>query len=435
MQSGKKTRKWLAVLAAVVLALAALAAVAYRMTVRQRLEGYRLITDFAGRSHTEMEISVDAQWEKTPLAGRMAVFRSRTEEGITWGFLPPEQRLYLREGVFCLENGRAFRVSASLPEWESTLEHIGLLFSTGKITRQETDGEVRYHAKAGVEQAKSILSLLAPEVAEKVSAVEGLGVTLTAGEDRLTELTLEARGERFHLNLGIRVLEDGTLDTRIPQAVLNAEKSPGKILTLRWDPDALPLFRSAAALAERDRFQADLEVRIDCASLTFSEKLTLEYDATGSAPVGCLRKGDMAVYFSGSGMCTAGGKLITEYDEIGYSSLLLLAVPLLEDGRMDSLRQGDSGRYTMALTPEELETVEQSVAAKTKGLDIRLEEGSLEADVTENWLDDVKISCGGSFPFFAARLPVTVELTARPSRTDSAPEIPQAVRDTLLGEK
>ena len=89
----------------------------------------------------------------------------------------------------------------------------------------------------------------------------------------------------------------------------------------------------------------------------------------------------------------------------------------------------------MALTPEELETVEQSVAAKTKGLDIRLEEGSLEADVTENWLDDVKISCGGSFPFFAARLPVTVELTARPSRTDSAPEIPQAVRDTLLGEK
>lgn len=430
-----RKRKWLAVLAAVILALAVLAALVYRMTVRQRLEGYRLITGFAALNHTEMEISVDAQWEQTPVAGKLSAFRSRTEDGITWGFLPPEQRLYLRGNVFYLENGRAFRVSASLPEWESTLEHIGLLFSTGKITRQENGGEIRYHAEASVEQAKSILSLLAPEMAEKVSAVDGLGVTLTAREGCLTGLALEARGGRFHLNLGIQVLESGTLDTRIPQAVLDAEKSPGKIITFRWDPNALPLFRSAAALAERDRFQAELEVRIDCASLTFSEKLTLEYDATGSAPVGCLRKGNAAVYFSGSGMCTAGGNLITEYDEIGYSSLLLLAVPLLEDGRMTSLRQGDSGRYTMALTPEELETVEQSIAAKTKGLDIRLEEGKLEADVTESWLNNVKISCSGSFPFFAARLPVTVELTACPSQTDSAPEIPQAVRDTLLGEK
>lgn len=434
MQSGKKTRKWLAVLAAVILAAGVLGALIYRMTVRQRLEGYRLITDFAGRNHTEMEISVDAQWEQTPVAGKIAVFRSRTEDGITWGFLPEEQRLYLREDVFYLENGMAFRVSVSLPEWESTLEHIGLLFSTGKITPQEDGGEICYHAEAGVEQAKSILSVLAPEVAEKVSAVEGLGVTLTSREDRLTGLKVEANGERFRLNLGIQVLESGTLDTRIPQAVLDAEKSPGEIITLRWDPNALPLFRSAAALAERDRFQAELEVRIDCASLTLSEKLTLEYDATGSIPVGCLRKGDAAVYFSGSAMCTAGGTLITEYDEIGYSSLLLLAVPLLEDGRMVSLRQGDSGRYTMALTSEELETVEQSIAAKAKGLDIRLEEGSLEADVSSNWLDGVKISCSGSFPFFATRLPVTVELTASPSQTDSAPEIPQAVRDALSGE-
>lgn len=430
-----RKRKWLVLLAAVILILTA-AALVYRMTVRQRLEGYRLITGFAGLNHAEIEVSVDAQWDQTPVAGKMAAFRCRTEDGgITWGFLPPEQRLYLRGDVFYLENGRAFRISASLPEWEGTLEHIGLLFSTGKITRQESDGEICYHAEAGVEQAKSILSFLAPEAAEKVSAVERLGVTLTAREDQLTGLALEAMGERFRLDLGIRVLESGTLDTRIPQAVLDAEKSPGKIFTFRWDPNALPLLRSAAALAERERFQADVGVRIDCASLTFSEKLTLEYDASGSAPVGCLRKGDAAVYFSGSRMCTAGGALITEYDEISYGTLLLLAVPLLEEGRMVSLRQDDSGRYTMALTPEELETVEQSIASKTKGLDIRLEEGSLEADVSSNWLEDVKISCSGSFPFFAARLPVTVELTARPSRTDSAPEVPQAVRDALLGER
>ncbi len=432
MQSGKKVRKWLAVLAAVILILGALAALVYRMTVRQRLEGYRLITDFAGSDHTEMEVSVDAQWEQTLVAGKLAVFRSRTEEGgITWGFLPEEQRLYLWENVFYLENGRAFRVSASLPEWESTLEHIGILFSTGKIARQEDGGEVSYRAEAGVEQAKSILSFLAPEAAEKVSAVDGLEVTLTAREDRLTGLAVEVRGESFRLDLNIQVLESGTLDTQIPQAVLDAEESSRDVITLRWDPNALPLFRSVLALAERDRFQADLDVRIDCATLTFSENLTLEYDATGSVPVGCLRKGGAAVYFSGSAMCTAGGTLITEYDEIGYSSLLLLAVPFLEDGRMVSLRQEDSGRYTMALTPEELETVEQSIAAKTEGLDIRLEEGSLEADVRENWLDDVSISCSGSFPFFATRLPVTVELAVSPSQTDSAPEIPQAVRDAL----
>lgn len=433
MQSGKKTGKWLAVLAAVVLVLGALGILIYRMAVHQRLEGCRLITGFAGMTHTEMEVSMSAQFEQTPISGKLPVFRTRTEEGVTWGFLPPEQRLYLRDNVFFLENGSAFRVSASLPEWERTLEHIGLLFSTGKITRQEEGELTRFHAEAGVEQAKSILSFLAPEIGEKVSVIDGLGVTLTAREGHLTGLALDAQGEMFRLDLNIRVLESGTLDTRIPQAVLDAEKSPGNIITLRWDPNALPLFRSAAALSVRDRFQADMEVRIDCASLAFSEKLMLEYDYTGAVPIGCLRKGDTAIYFSGSAVCTAGGTLITEYDEIGYGGLLLLAVPLLEDGRMHSLRQDDSGSYTMALTPEELATVTESISAKTKGLDIRLEEGSLEANVTANWLDSVKISCTGSFPFFMTRLPVTVELTARPNRTDSAPEVPQAVLDTLAG--
>lgn len=433
MQSRKNGKKWLALLAVGLLVIGALAVTVYQIAVRQRLEGYRLITGFAETPHTEMEISLDAQWEKAPMQGKLTAFRTRTEEGVTWGFLPEQQRLYLREDVFYLENGRAFRVSASLPKWESTLEHIGLLFSTGKITRQEEGGEIRYHADAGVEQAKAILNLLAPEAAETVSVIDGLGVTLTAREKTLTGLSLSAQGERFHLNLDIRILEKGTLDTRIPQAVLDAEKSPQKIITLRWDPDALPLFRSAAALAVRDRFQAELEVRIECTSLTFSEKLTLEYDAAGSVPIGCLRKGDAAIYFSGSKMCTAGGSLITQYDEISYGSLLLLAVPLLEDGRMRSLRQGDSGRYTMALTPEELETVTNAISTKTKGLDIRMEEGHMEADVSSNWLDSVKISCTGSFPFFLTRLPVTLELTAHPSQADSVPEVPQAVRDTLAG--
>lgn len=431
MRSGKKTGKWLAVLAAAVLVLGALGLLIYRVAVVKRLEGSRLITGFAASPHTEMEISVDAQLAQTPFSGSLYVFRTRTEDGVTWGFLPSQQRLYLREDVFYLENGSAFRVSASLPEWESTLEHIGLLFSAGKITRQEDGGEVRYRAEAGVEQAKAILSVLAPEIGEKVSVIDGLGVTLTAREGQLTGLALNAQGERFRLDLNIRVLESGTLDTRIPQAVLDAEKSPGKILTLRWDPGALPLFRSVGALAVLDRFQAALEVRIDCASLTFSENLTLEYDRTGDLPIGCLRRGDTAVYFSGSRVCTAGGTLITEYDEIGYGSLLLLAVPLLEDGRMESLRQDDSGRFRMALTPEELATVENAIAAKTKGLDVRLEEGSAEAEVSSNWLDSVTIRCKGSFPLFLTRLPVTVELTARPGRDNVPPEIPQPVRDTL----
>lgn len=432
MQSEKSGRKWLAIVAAAVLIVGAAALLVYERAVRQRLEGYRLITGFSEMPHAEMEISVDALLRQTPVEGKLSVFRTRTEESVTWGFLPEGQRLYLRDNVFYLENGRAFRISAALPEWEGTLEHIGLLFSAGDITREEIDGETRYHAEANVEQAKSILSLLAPEAAETVSPVSGLGVTLTAREQRLTCLTVEAKGEYFRLNLEIRVLDDGTLDTRIPQAVQNGEKE--NLITLRWDPNALPLFRAAAELAVRDRFQAELGVRIDCASLTFSETLTLEYNASHGTPIGCLRKGDAALYFSGSGMCTSGGTLITEYDEISYGSLLVLAVPLLEDGRMVSLRQGGSGRYTMVLSEEELETVENSISAKTKGLDIRLEEGSLEADVSSNWLSSVRIQCTGSFPLFLARLPVTVELTARPSQTDSAPDIPQAVLDALSGQ-
>lgn len=429
------------IILSVILFLALLAAAGfgiYYSLVEKRLDGCRILADFVGQEEMELRLEVSADLGGTALTGSLPVFRRQTEDGSFFGVILDNQTLYLRENVFYLGNGRAFRISAQLPQGEALLEQAQLVLSASRVTREQTGELTVYRAEAGIDQAKAILKYLSPQTAEKMSVIDSLLVTLTAKERTLRDLTVTAAGSDgtnpYTLRLTLTVLDPGTLDTAIPQTVLDAVKQDGDILTLRWDPDALPLLRGVLALASRNDFQAELGVKLECGILSFSDSLDLKYNSGIHPGIGRLAGDKLELYFSGSKLCTPGGKLLTEYDEVRFDRLLALALPVLVEGKVTSLRSGDSAQYTMPLTQEELDMIASAVAARAAGLTVNLTEGTLEARVTDNRLTGVSFACKGSVPFLKTEIPAGVTVTLSPAENPQTLTIPDAVRAALGAE-
>lgn len=430
------------IILSVIMALSLLAAAGFGICyslVEKRLEGCRILADFVKQEEMELRAEVSADLGGTSFTGSFPVFRRQTGEGSFFGVTWENQTLYLRENVFYLSNGRAFRISAQLPQGEALLEQAQLVLSASKVTREKSGALTVYRAEAGLDQAKAILKYLSPQTAEKMSIIDSLVVTLTAEDRTLRDLTVTAAGSDgtspYTLRLTLTVLDPGTLDTAIPQAVQEAVKNPGDILTLRWDPDALPLLRSVLALASRNDFQAELGMKLECGIFSFSNSLEIQYNSGVQPGIGRLAGDMLEFYFSGSKLCTAGGKLLTEYDEVRFDRLLALALPVLVEGKVESLRSGDSGQYTMPLTREELDMIAAAVASQAAGLTINLTEGTLEARVTDNRLAGVSFTCNGSVPILSADIPAGVTVTLRPAITPKTLIIPDAVRAALGGEE
>ena len=430
------------IILSVIMALSLLAAAGFGVCyslVEKRLEGCRILADFVKQEEMELRAEVSADLGGTSFTGSFPVFRRQTEAGSFFGVTWENQTLYLRENVFYLSNGRAFRISAQLPQGEALLEQAQLVLSASKVTREKSGALTVYRAEAGLDQAKAILKYLSPQTAEKMSIIDSLVVTLTAEDRTLRDLTVTAAGSDgtspYTLRLTLTVLDPGTLDTAIPQAVQEAVKNPGDIITLRWDPDALPLLRSVLALASRNDFQAELGMKLECGIFSFSNSLEIQYNSGVQPGIGRLAGDMLEFYFSGSKLCTAGGKLLTEYDEVRFDRLLALALPVLVEGKVESLRSGDSGQYTMPLTREELDMIAAAVASQAAGLTINLTEGTLEARVTDNRLAGVSFTCNGSVPILSADIPAGVTVTLRPAITPKTLIIPDAVRAALGGEE
>ena len=437
----RKSTRVLMIILSVIIFLSLLAAAGFGICyslVEKRLEGCRILADFVKQEEMELQAEVSADLGGTSFTGSFPVFRRQTEEGSFFGVTWENQTLYLRENVFYLRNGRAFRISAQLPQGEALLEQAQLVLSASKVTREKSGALTVYRAEAGLDQAKAILKYLSPQTAEKMSIIDSLVVTLTAQDEALRDLTVAAAGSDgtnpYTLRLTLTVLAPGTLDTAIPQTVLDAVKNPGEILTLRWDPDALPLLRGVLALASRNDFQAELGVKLECGIFSFSNSLEIQYNSGVQPGIGRLAGDMLEFYFSGSKLCTAGGKLLTEYDEVRFDRLLALALPVLVEGKVESLRSGDSGQYTMPLTREELDMIAAAVASQAAGLTINLTEGTLEARVTDNRLTGVSFTCNGSVPILSADIPAGVTVTLRPAENPQTLVIPDAVRAALGGE-
>ena len=130
-QSKKRKRILILAIAAVILAGVVIGGILlYRSFSSRQLEGCRVLEDFLRREETELSVSVSAGLAGESVSGDFSLFRKQTAEGAFFGGGWEGITLYLKDNIFYLPEGQAFRLSVRLLQGEKLLEQARLVLST-----------------------------------------------------------------------------------------------------------------------------------------------------------------------------------------------------------------------------------------------------------------------------------------------------------------
>ena len=181
----KKRRWWIPV--SIVAGIAAAAAVLLTATgLGRQLNAWRLLHRALNADSLAMTVSVQSGETFTASAD---VCRTRADttrivtvrwQGVT---------VYCTGDTVYLENGRAYRLSSSMP-----LSDLAALFRKAHVDCEKTDADTPYTAALSTADADALLTLLEPEVGD-LTGIDRLTAVLTVADGRARSLRLTAGPE------------------------------------------------------------------------------------------------------------------------------------------------------------------------------------------------------------------------------------------------
>lgn len=405
-------------------------------TLRDTLATYRLLKNFSEEEtdiltdlsiHSdEREIEIETTVHRVSDGGKM--INCAEQYGIT---------LYIADGMVYLENGRTFEITGTRLDQSAVLELAREVFRSGDIQKEKLGAQTRYTAEIREDSAARILGLfLAGDYSGLIQA-ENLTTSMTEENGMLSELSFLGEGvteSGRHFTLQARFKpQEMTERPMIPQAVRTAMQNAKTESTELLTQDLLMLLAAWIKNDGAEEVDADIAVQADCGSLRLNDHYDYFRRNVGGTDIHCVGSRLFTVYFTDQAACTGGGTALSEAEVriADAAKLISVARDLCLKGQFSSVTEGESCVFTIALTPEDAESIAQSVLPELKTLDIRYGDCSLCITVTDGSLSSVALSCGGSIKVVTRELEVSAHVLVR---YEPAGEhtIPTAVQSTLI---
>lgn len=439
---GKK-KKWLLllllILALVIAAVCALVGGKYRSAA----DACELLEEFAAQQESAMTLSMNVQLDDTLTNTEMEITRTQVEDHAVTCIQSSGVSLYYSDDAVIMENGRAFQVGDLHPDYSRLPAQAAELFRSVSFSTSRSDGNVNCQLTAEGDNARKLLKVLLPEQAENLSDTQKLTVELTSSENEI---------------LSLRFSSEGTLmDTAKTAYTLTAELQPKSIDPNFTVPDAVQktvcsgaaegensisedLFRLLSAwtaMSQEDSFSADVHLGVECGPISLNESMKYGQALVDGHEIGCVRKDDLAVYFSEGTFCDQNGMLLTEQDNglTDRARLLEALKQICLNGEFDCTDTGnDTWLYTLTLDENAMKTVAYAAAPEMESLPVTLSSGSVQITMSGTTIKEIDCACTGSLEDLEQVAPVTVSAKLMFAQNGEF-EVPTAVKNQLIQER
>ena len=424
-QPKKKKRWWIPVL--IVVLVAALGVGAYVLltgNLGKGLEAYRLLNAYVQKDPMSLSLGLDTDLNGVDLHTD-AQIRSTKVDGKQITMVESSGvKLYYADGNVYLDNGKAYAVGKA--DYSVIMDQAVELYKLLDVDKTKSGSKTRYTITASGSDAAKFLDLLG-DPAEGVNKLE---LVLTATDGSLTTLEFSGSSNSGSLS-GKAILNTGTRTAPvIPDAVLDAISDGTSESKNTITDDVLRLLEAWATLENQESYSADIALRADCGPIVVND--TLEYDRLRSEgdTLGCVRKGSVAVYFSGDTLCDSTGRAISTGKAMADSAKLIdLAYTMMASGTVTAQQSGDIWTYTLALDQEGMKQLSAAIAPDVESQNVTFTTGNLTLTLTDGTITALNISCSGT-----ARIVLTdtnVSLGAGITFVDREVSFPEAVRSAL----
>lgn len=395
--------KLLLILPAALLLIGAAAAAYFLIGNSAGLTAYRALEKLDHSREFSMQLSVRAEADDIRISETTAL-QKKTQDMASSGtkasweifFAQVEDvPVYYTDGVVILENGRAFRLSESFPDYSSLVKKLLSLYKEIK-TESTDDG---WQIQASGDTAKQLLDTVLPQLSESLNEDLQLTATVKTRNFRAERICLRAQGtwsdgETISVETVMEDITDSA-DFEIPEAVektreavfarmsgstggengsiVQASTVAGKEELPVITGDVLTLWNAWRHFREKETVTARIDLSADCGPVVVNQ--TLQYSAKQQK-----KETDAA----------EEGKTQTQASE-----LLNIAYTICLNGEFSKEEREDSVNYTVQLDGDTMKEIAREAAPGTEKLDLNFTAGSLSVAVKDGDLQSIRFECTG----------------------------------------
>ena len=437
-QKKKRKIKLLLIILAVVLILAGAAAYFLLPGLMDSVQAYELLQTYSEARELSMDLTVNARLDGEDLGFTARVDRTEVDGHRVTAISREGMALYYSDGVVFLENGKAYRLSDSFPDYSQLLGQAVALYQHVSI-RQE-DGV--YTITAEEEDAKAILELLIPSAAGLLEDANAIQVELLTEDGEVSALRFSGSGtlgkeDKMSFDLSAELdLQPETRDRiSIPAVVKNAIASGDYEAVEVLTDNLIRLVNAWKALYEADSMGAELLLKADCGSITLNDSFDY-YRWNCGGQISSLQKNGYAVYFTDTAICDENGHALTFSEASGVEAAKLLDVAwqACMNGDLASSTANENDVYTLSLDEAGIKAVVYAIAPGTQDMDLFLDSGSIQLVVGQDSLRSIELRCRGSVQVLFSSVDASFEARLEFMEGEAPVIIPEAVQEALQHE-
>lgn len=434
----KKPRKkgrfllWLLPLLAVIAA----AGVLLVPRVCERIAPYRALDALTREPELSMNVSVSAALDGSDSQSAAVPVTVKTVDGRRIACAEIEGvPLFFSEDKLILENGTAYALGETMPDYADLLPDIAALCRGAAFT---ADGARETVVLTGSDAAE-LLAYLVPETAER-ALVTDARVSLSLSGGAIQSLSVSAAGEltdgtAFTLDARIDGITAG-VDLEIPEVVSRAAAKESAAGLTEISDDLIDVISAWHELKSRESAAAELTISARGGPLALSTAFDVSVWQTDGGRVCGVGKSGLRLYTDGTTVVTASGEALTSGDTLTESAAKLPEVLYLAclNGDVTAAKTVNGKTvYTLSLSGSDAAELAELLAPDMGSLDASFSYGTAQLAVSDGKITLLALSCTGTVKVALTEAPLTVsaEIT---EKSGSAGELPGAVVDAMTKE-
>lgn len=414
--------------------------------LRTGMEAYNLLKEYNEQEELTMELNVQAEVGDERVDTVANITRTNCDG---YNITCVEQfgiSLYYYNGIVYLENGKAFEISSLFPDYSEIIGQAADLYHALTIT-QESNKEGRlYSIVAEGKDARSLLEILVPQVADELSDAQVIRIELQENQDEIDYIHFSANGTLndnaktdVTVEADLTTMEYDSQAANIPTKVKKAVKRGTKESNNELTEDLFRILSAWKELEGRDHFASNLQLSADCGPIAFNDNLQMLRVNEEDLTIYCIQKNGNYIYFTDKAICNQYGNAVETGNEelMEAAKLWNIAYQTCLNGDFNCTGSGDRYIYTLKLDQEGMESVAYAIAPEAKKLGVSLESGSIQITLNKEHLRMIHFSCSGSVKVVTADVPVSLNGDVRIDDADTELEfsVPESVIQTLGEEE
>lgn len=374
--------KKVALIVGIVLAVLIVAVMAIVTYFRNEIDIYHVLREFESQTELVMSLDVEAELGTEYLETEATVFRTKLAEKRVTCIEQNGTKLYYADGKILLENGRAYQMTESFPDYSEILGELVEFYQAVEIETSGLNDARIYSITIKQEDAKCILEMLVPSVAEQLSETQTLEVDVILKDEKLDKIEFTSSGnlndsEKTKISVSAVLTmvkpEDGQLE--IAQEVQDAITSGEYEVAGELNEDMFRLLSAWMDLKSQDSLDMKWSINADCGPIAIKEE---------------------------------GNQVTSTEQSVQVSEEVMdLAYQVCLNGNYNCIQNDGAYIYTLSLNEEGMESVVQAISPEAQELGLNLKAGSIQVMVKDDTISGIRVVCSGNAKIALVEVPIS----------------------------